>query len=69
MVFDSLIRSGGDQQDPVGSTHLGLGLYITRKIVVAHGGNIGVTSSGQDGTRFVVSLPRHEIFSAKYLGE
>lgn len=37
---------------------LGLGLYITQQIVHAHGGNIGVTSSQEEGTTFRVRLPR-----------
>jgi signal transduction histidine kinase len=37
---------------------LGLGLYITRQLVVAHGGSIDVTSSDIAGTAFIVVLPR-----------
>ena len=58
MIFDALSRGDDDRQEPAGSTHLGLGLYITQKIVLAHGGSIDVTSSEQDGTRFIVSIPR-----------
>jgi two-component system CheB/CheR fusion protein len=36
---------------------LGLGLYIAREIVVAHGGTITVESDDQPGAIFVVSLP------------
>ncbi len=68
MIFDSFIRSDGNRQEPAGSTHLGLGLYITRKIVVAHGGTIDVTSSERDGTRFVVSLPRHQPLGSEPAG-
>lgn len=38
---------------------LGLGLYIARQIVVAHGGRISVESGTGMGTRFIVWLPRH----------
>ena len=38
---------------------LGLGLYITRKIVNAHGGTIQVRSALGQGACFVVTLPAH----------
>jgi signal transduction histidine kinase len=37
--------------------HLGIGLYITGKIVEAHAGKISVTSTAQEGTTFEVRLP------------
>jgi signal transduction histidine kinase len=36
---------------------LGLGLYICKQIVAAHGGTLDVSSSEQDGTCFVARLP------------
>lgn len=68
MIFDALIRGAGERQEPAGSNHLGLGLYITREIVVAHGGTIDVTSSERDGTRFVVSIPRHQPLGSEPAG-
>ncbi len=39
--------------------NLGLGLYITREIVIAHGGRIEITSTKEDGTIFTIRLPRN----------
>jgi signal transduction histidine kinase len=36
---------------------LGLGLYICSQIVKAHGGQLSVTSTPDDGTRFIARLP------------
>jgi PAS domain S-box-containing protein len=40
------------------SDGLGLGLYISERIVSAHGGTVEVESSAESGTRFVVTIPR-----------
>ncbi len=47
---------------------LGLGLFIAREIVVAHGGNIAATSSADAGTRFTIWLPRPQAFSTTTQG-
>jgi PAS domain S-box-containing protein len=41
-----------------GSSGLGLGLYISQQIAVAHGGSIEVASCEPEGTCFTVRLPR-----------
>ena len=61
-IFDPLVRGTTPElkrQRRPGS--IGLGLYIAREIVVAHGGTIDVASSADSGTTFTVRLPRHAL--------
>jgi signal transduction histidine kinase len=55
-IFQSGMR--GQINDASEQTHLGLGLYIARLIVEAHGGEIAVSSDEKKGTTFTVQLPR-----------
>ncbi|KIZ47897.1 MULTISPECIES: HAMP domain-containing sensor histidine kinase [Rhodopseudomonas] len=57
-IFDALVRSAVGEQAHLQSNNLGLGLYITKEIVSAHGGTIKVTSSEKDGTVFTAIFPR-----------
>jgi hypothetical protein len=53
-VFEPLAR--GDGEGTAGG--IGLGLFIARAIIVAHGGDIRVSSSRDAGTTFTVGLPK-----------
>jgi signal transduction histidine kinase len=56
-IFDPMYRIDGGK--PVAPrANLGLGLYITERVVVAHGGTIGVESSDEKGTTFTIRLPK-----------
>ena len=57
-IFDALTRATSEGEERIGSTNLGLGLYITKEIVNSHQGKIAVTSSKESGTVFTVTLPR-----------
>jgi PAS domain S-box-containing protein len=55
-LFDAF-RSTRHRRDQ--SRGLGLGLFIVREIVRAHGGTVEVSSSEAAGTKFSIVLPRH----------
>ena len=50
--------SRGAQTDETVKLSLGLGLYIVREIIRAHGGTVEVRSTREAGTTFTVRLPR-----------
>jgi two-component system sensor histidine kinase KdpD len=54
MIFDKFYRGQGQRQRISGT---GMGLAISRAIVNAHGGTIGVTSQLGHGSVFTFTLP------------
>jgi PAS domain S-box-containing protein len=56
-LFHPLRR--GTSKGSRGNHSIGLGLFIVKHIVDAHGGNIHVDSTAENGTTFTVCLPRH----------
>lgn len=58
-IFEPMVRQPSQNGDKH-TTGLGLGLYIAREIVTAHGGTIGVTSPEKEGTTFTVQIPRRQ---------
>lgn len=57
VIFQPLVQLPVDG-NTAPSSNLGLGLFIAREIVRAHGGSLDVTSSTADGTTFTAILPR-----------
>ena len=56
MIFHSWMR--GQVKESGDNAHLGLGLYVAKLIVEAHGGEIAVISNEGSGTTFMFLLPR-----------
>jgi signal transduction histidine kinase len=59
LVFEKFYRvgaAGGDVYADRGPTGLGLGLYICRRIVEAHGGRIWVENAAEGGSVFTLEL-------------
>src|SRR5215204_1067701 len=54
-IFERFYQADPDRARANGNT--GLGLAITRDIVEAHGGYVGVLSAPDEGTTFTVTLP------------
>ncbi|WP_224243127.1 PAS domain-containing sensor histidine kinase [Hyalangium gracile] len=57
-LFEPFHRSESSGSKPTRSGGLGLGLYIVSQIIQAHGGSVEVSSTCEEGTRFIVLLPR-----------
>jgi len=60
VIFEAFTRGAHGDGAPGRAASLGLGLYITKKIVLAHQGEISVVSTAEAGTTFIVRLPRHQ---------
>ncbi|WP_429312451.1 sensor histidine kinase [Paenibacillus mucilaginosus] len=58
-LFDRFYRSDSSRTRKYGGA--GLGLAITKSIVEAHGGTIGVSSIEGEGSTFQVLLPKHPL--------
>jgi signal transduction histidine kinase len=57
-LFERPPRRRTEHEEPNNEfSHLGIGLFIVKKIVEAHSGTISVTSTPDAGTAFVIRLP------------
>jgi signal transduction histidine kinase len=56
-IFDPMVRNKRTADSSL-SGGMGLGLFIVREIVSAHGGRVEVVSSAKAGTTFTIYLPR-----------
>jgi len=57
VIFDPLVQIPPEDPASGPGTNLGLGLFIAREIVLAHGGAIRASSSGEE-TVFTIEIPR-----------
>jgi signal transduction histidine kinase len=58
-IFDPLVRHEENAETIYAyKSSLGLGLYISKEIVLAHNGSVNVSSSEIEGTTFEIELPR-----------
>jgi sigma-B regulation protein RsbU (phosphoserine phosphatase) len=55
-LFEPMVRGAGGK----GSRGVGLGLFIVREIARAHGGEVSVRSSPEDGTTFTARIPQRQ---------
>ncbi len=53
-IFDRFYRGKDAQRTAAGS---GLGLYVARKIALAHGGDLSLMDNGAEGVTFRLTLP------------
>lgn len=56
-IFEQYYRIPGIEVQDGASSGMGLGLYISRKIVERHGGHLDVQSSPEQGSVFSIALP------------
>ncbi len=61
-IFDKFNRSTNAGGAMFMGDSAGLGLFITREIILEHGGQIGVDSNAEDGTTFWFTLPAKRSF-------
>lgn len=57
-IFDPFKRIGAEESELTPQGSMGLGLYITKQVALAHGGSIELSSTVEDGTTFELHLPR-----------
>ncbi|CAO3439230.1 hypothetical protein [Azospirillum doebereinerae] len=63
-IFEKYYRAA----DTGGMPGAGLGLYLTRRIVTAHGGTVGVRNRPEGGALFTIRLPLQNAFATDDAG-
>lgn len=56
-IFEPFKRARGDERTSAHSSGLGLGLYIVKRVVELHHGQVALRSSLDEGTTVIVTLP------------
>ena len=57
-LFEPFTRGHEHRANHAHGGGIGLGLFIVREVVLAHGGTVSVKSHQDQGTTFTVALPR-----------
>jgi signal transduction histidine kinase len=65
-IFEPFRRAVEGDGHP--TSGLGLGLYIVEQIARAHGGSVAVRSTEEEGTTFILRLPRYASGAAEAVG-
>jgi len=63
-LFEPFTRGDEHRANDAQGGGIGLGLFIVREVVLAHGGTVGVQSQEGQGTTFTVALPRRRTVRA-----
>lgn len=63
-IFNPLVQLAQEKDATRPTTSMGLGLFIAKEVVNAHGGSLTVTSSEELGTNFAAAIPRKPTSSA-----
>jgi signal transduction histidine kinase len=60
-IFDPMVRMAANESpDFTERTSLGIGLFISRQIIQAHGGDVTIESNDSAGTTFIVTMPKQQ---------
>jgi PleD family two-component response regulator len=66
-LFDAFYQANNTKK--ASQTGFGIGLYVSKKLAVAHAGSLSYVSTEEMGSTFKLVLPRNKLTSMKYARE